>query len=552
MEKHEMTRHPEERKRRLINRNAPYGDALSAFSVAVAEAGNRPAVQYFDGGLTYNQLDEQSDALAVYLLNKGLVAGDRVGLFLQNVPQFLVVLVAAWKANLIPVPINPMNKEREISLILNDCQPRAVIAHPELFAMLSEEKPELLIATSAREYQTRNDPRAFKGDDRSFPPDVASLQEIIRGSSDLSMRQRRSCDPDSVAFLVYTSGTTGVPKGVMDSHRGAMLNAQAVVQVMQLESGDPILGLAPLFHISGLVMQILVALVYKAPIVLSFRFDTGVMLDSIREYRPAMATGPLTAYIAMIDNPTTTRDDFSSFKLISSGGAAVVPAVVSQFEERFGHYIYQGYGLTETNGPVIVVPPPSRARIDENRKVLSIGKALSHVDARVIDDGDQFVGPNVEGEIVLAGASRFLRYWNKPEETEKSLLNGFLRTGDVGFVDEDGWFYIVDRKKDMINASGYKIWPREIEDVIYSHPSVREVVVLGVPDDYRGETVKAFVSLKVGHQASADEIREYCKLHMAAYKYPRVVELLDDLPKTSSGKILRRELRDMSTTKSRA
>lgn len=549
MEEHEMKRHPDEWKARRTGGNAPYSDALSAFSAAVAEAGDRPAVRYFDGGLTYRQLNEQSDALAAYLQDRGLSTGDRIGLFLQNVPQFVIALVAAWKAKLIPVPINPMNKEREISLILSDCQPRAVVAHPEFFAMLREEKPGLLIATSAREYQTRNDVRVFKGDDHAVPPGVESLQEIT--GAGLAMRERPSCDPDSVAFLVYTSGTTGLPKGVMDLHEGAMLNAQAVAQVMRLESGDPILGLAPLFHISGLVMQVLIAFVCKAPVVLSFRFDAGVMLDSIREYRPAMATGPLTAYIAMMDHPTATRNDFSSFKLISSGGAAVVPAVVTQFEERFGHYIYQGYGLTETNGPVIVVEPTTRARIDEKRKVLSIGKALSHVDARVINDEDQFVGPNVEGEIVLAGPSRFLRYWNKPEETEKSLLNGFLRTGDVGFVDEDGWFYIVDRKKDMINASGYKIWPREIEDVIYSLPSVREVVVVGVPDGYRGETVKAFVSLKAGHQASAEEIKEYCKLHMAAYKYPRVIELLDDLPKTSSGKILRRALREMSTMTSR-
>jgi long-chain acyl-CoA synthetase len=332
----------------------------------------------------------------------------------------------------------------------------------------------------------------------------------------------------------------------MDTHRGAMLNAYAVAQIMNLKDGDAVLALAPLFHITGLVMQVLLAFICKAPIVLSYRFDANVMLDSIREYRPAMVTGPLTAYIAMMDNPTSSRSDFSSFKVVSSGGAAVMPAVVEQFEEKFGHYIYQGYGLTETNGPVIVVDPMSRGRIDEERNALSIGKALPHVDARVIDENDQFVGPNVEGEIVVAGDSRFLRYWNKPEETEKSLLNGFLRTGDVGFMDEDGWFYIVDRKKDMINASGYKVWPREVEDVIYSHPSVREVVVVGVPDGYRGETVKAFVSLKAGHQTSGDEIKEYCKLHMAAYKYPRAVEFLEDLPKTSSGKLLRRELRDRS------
>ncbi len=544
----EMKRTPDESNDRQPNGDgvASYCDALSAFSTAVAEGGDRPAVQYFDGCLTYNQLDEQSGVLAAYLQGKGLTAGDRVGLFLQNVPQFVIALVATWKANLIPVPINPMNKEREISLILSDCEPRAVVAHPDFFAMLKDRKPEVLIATSPTEYQKRNDPRLFKGDDRGFPSDVESLQAIIKTSNRVSAPQKRPVDPDSVAFLVYTSGTTGVPKGVMVSQRGAILNAQAVVQLMNLERGDSVLGLAPLFHITGLVVQVLVAFICKAPLVLSFRFDSGAMLDSIREYRPAIAAGALTAYIAMMDNPTATREDFSSFKIILSGGSAVPAAFVSQFEDKFGQYIYQGYGLTETNGPVIIVPPRNRARIDEKSQVLSIGKALAHVDARVIDDGDQFVGPNVEGEILLAGGSRFLRYWNKPEETERSILDGFLRTGDVGFMDEDGWFYVVDRKKDMINAGGYKIWPREVEDVICSHPSVREVVVVGVPDDYRGETVKAFVSLKSGQQITADEIKEYCKQRMAAYKYPRVVEVLDELPKTSSGKILRRQLRGMS------
>ncbi|HEX7881597.1 MAG TPA: class I adenylate-forming enzyme family protein, partial [Afipia sp.] len=307
MGKHEMKRPSGELKTLTAKDDPSCGDALSAFRAAVAAAGNRPAVQYFDGGLTYKEMDDQSDALAAHFQNKGLTAGDRVGLFLQNVPQFVVVLIAAWKANLIPVPINPMNKEREISLILKDCAPRAVVAHPEFFAMLSGEQPDLLIATSGREYQTRNDPRIFKSDDRSFPSNVDSLQEIIKANMGASPGQVHSCDPDSVAFLVYTSGTTGIPKGVMDSHRGAMLNAQAIVQLMKFEIGDSILGLAPLFHITGLVMEVLTAFLCRAPIVLSLRFDTNVMLDSIREYRPSMATGPLTAYIAMMDNPTSTR-----------------------------------------------------------------------------------------------------------------------------------------------------------------------------------------------------------------------------------------------------
>lgn len=522
-------------------------DGLSAFKVAVADAGHQPAIHYFDSSLTYRQLDEESDALAAYLEKNGLVSGDRIGLFLQNVPQFVITLLAAWKANLIPVPINPMNKTREVSLILNDCGPRAIVAHAELFPMLDGNKPEVLIATSPREYQTRNDPRLFRDDTDHVSPGTVDLQDVIRSSRDFpSRRHRLSCDPDSAAFLVYTSGTTGVPKGVLDLHRGAMLNAKAVVHMKNLSPGDPVLGLAPLFHITGLVAQILVAFLCKAPIILSFRFDARVMLDSIREYRPAMSSGAMTAYIALMNNPAAVREDFKSFKAMSSGGAAVSPAIVAQFEQKFGHYLYQGYGLTETNGPVIVVPMPNRAKIDEKQKVLSIGKPLPHVDARIVDDRGQFLGPHVEGEIVIAGDSRFLRYWNKPEETEKALLDGFLLTGDIGFTDEDGWFYIVDRKKDMINAGGYKIWPREVEDVIYSHPAVREVVVVGVADSYRGETVKAFVSLKAGQHTNAQEIRQYCRQRMAAYKYPRLIEFLDDLPKTSTGKILRRELRELS------
>jgi long-chain acyl-CoA synthetase len=292
-----------------------------------------------------------------------------------------------------------------------------------------------------------------------------------------------------------------------------VFNAQTYRDWMGFTAEDSVLGVAPLFHITGLIGHVGVALLAGCPLVINHRFEPGVVIDAIREHQPTFTIGSITVFINLSGLEAVARDDWSSFRMIYSGGAPIAPAITDQFMDQTGLYIHNIYGLTETNSPSHAVPLGQRA----------VGQI---------------------GEIATSGPQVVPGYWNKPEATAESLPGGELRTGDVGFMDADGWFYLVDRKKDMINAAGYKVWPREVEDVLYGHPAVREAAVIGVPDQYRGETVKAFVSLKPGATVTEEELIAFCKQQMAAYKYPRSIDFVEDLPKTTTGKILRRELRD--------
>jgi long-chain acyl-CoA synthetase len=310
-----------------------------------------------------------------------------------------------------------------------------------------------------------------------------------------------------------------------------------------MQPGRPVLGLAPLFHITGLIGHIAAAFAAALPLVLAFRFEPGVILDAIAEHRPAFAIGAITAFIALMNHPAASRERLGILDTVYSGGAPIPPEVVEQFRARFGHYIRNGYGLTETTSPTHAVPLGREAPIDPRSGALAVGIPVFDVRAWIADDAGNPAPLGEPGEIVVDGPMVVPGYWNKPEETAAAMRADGFRTGDVGFMDEAGWFYLVDRKKDMIIASGYKVWPREVEDVLYTHPAVREAAVVGVADAYRGETVKAVVSLKAGAAATPAEIIAFCRARMAAYKYPRVAEIMDDLPKTPTGKILRRELR---------
>jgi long-chain acyl-CoA synthetase len=313
---------------------------------------------------------------------------------------------------------------------------------------------------------------------------------------------------------------------------------------MRLTPEDSVLGVAPLFHITGLVGHVALALLVPCPLVLAHRFHPEVVMDAIREHRPTFTVGSITVFISLSGVEGVTAEDFSSLRTIYSGGAPIAPAITDQFEARTGRYIHNIYGLTETNSPSHAVPLGQKAPVDPNSGALSVGVPIYNTVVRILDEDGKELPIGEVGEIATSGPQVVPGYWNKPEATAESLPGGELRTGDVGFMDEQGWFYLVDRKKDMINAAGYKVWPREVEDVLYGHPAVREAAVVGVPDPYRGETVKAFVSLKPGTSATPEEIVAFAKERMAAYKYPRSVEVVDELPKTTTGKILRRELRD--------
>ncbi|MGZ4480553.1 MAG: class I adenylate-forming enzyme family protein, partial [Nocardioidaceae bacterium] len=301
---------------------------------------------------------------------------------------------------------------------------------------------------------------------------------------------------------------------------------------------------APLFHITGLIGHVGVSQLSGSPLILAYRFEPQVVLDTIREHRPTFTIGAITVFIALMHAPGFAREDFASFEWIYSGGAAIAPSTAEAFEKATGMPIHNAYGLTETTSPMTATPRGVPSPVDPTSGAFSVGVPVNNTIVRILDDDGTPVPLGEVGEICCAGPQVVLGYWNKPEETEKTLPGRELHSGDVGFMSPEGWIFIVDRKKDMINASGYKVWPREVEDVLYGHPAVREAAVVGVPDEYRGETVKAFVSLKPDSEVTPEELIAYCKERMAAYKYPRTIELVGELPKTVTGKILRRELRE--------
>ena len=524
-----------------------FTDGLAMFRAGAARNPDGDAIRYFDGAITYRELDALSDAFAVALLDGGLSRGDRVAMYLQNVPQFVICLVGTWKAGGIAVSINPMNRGRELSLLLHDSGAAVLVCLESLYRdvaadVVGETDVRTVITTSELEYQSRNDPRAFPSSERltlDGPVDLAGLLERFRGQTPPPV----SFTASDTAFLTYTSGTTGPPKGAMNTHGNVTFNSQFYRDWNGLTGSDVVLGVAPLFHITGLIGHVTVSLLTGIPLVLFHRFEPSLGIDVIREHRPTFTVGSITVFIALMNAPNAEADALKSLTTILSGGAPIPPSTVKAFSSTFGHYIHNVYGLTETTSPSHGTPLGVEGPVDEASGALSVGVPIYNTVVQILGDNGEELPPGEIGEIVTTGPLVVAGYWNKPEETANALPGGSLHTGDVGYMDAEGWFYIVDRKKDQINAGGYKVWPREVEDVLYEHEAVREAAVVGVPDEYRGETVKAFVSLRPGKTATAEELIAFAKERLAAYKYPRQVEFLDEVPKTVTGKLLRRELR---------
>ncbi|MGZ4624260.1 MAG: AMP-binding protein, partial [Blastococcus sp.] len=471
-----------------------------------------------------------------------------LAVYLQNVPQFVIAMVASWKAGGVMVSINPMSRKRELSYLLKDSGATVLVSLEALYDEVAREvvpdtDVRLVLTTSELEFQTRNDERLFAGMSRQRHEGTQDFSEFIaehRGQVPPPVELA----PDDVAFLTYTSGTTGVPKGAMNTHRNVVFTAQVYRDWVHAGRDGAIFGIAPLFHITGLIGHIAVSMLAPAPLILAYRFEPQVVLDAFLEHRPAFTIGAITAFNALLHAPGFSKDHFSSFTSVYSGGAAISPTAEKAFLEATGIQVHNAYGLTETTSPMTVTPFGAPSPVDPTSGALSVGVPAPNTIVRIQDDDGQDLPLGEIGEIVADGPQVVAGYWGKPEETAANLPGGALKSGDVGFMNPEGWVFIVDRKKDMINASGYKVWPREVEDVLAEHPAVRESAVVGVPDEKRGETVKAFVSLKAGSSATAEELIAHCKERMAAYKYPRQIVIIDELPKTVTGKILRRELRD--------
>ncbi|MGW1840796.1 class I adenylate-forming enzyme family protein [Streptomyces sp. BBFR2] len=528
----------------------PPASPLHAFRDAVRHVPERTALAYFDARLTYAETDALSDTVAAHLAARGFRPGDRAVVMLQNTPHFVLAALGVWKAGGVAVPANPMYKAGEMAHVLSDAEVTAVICADHTWdAFLRDTaaaQPSVRIALTACEagLQTRDDTRVLRPERLGPREGADDLLTVARGAAAGPVPAPGGPAASDPALISYTSGTSGTPKGAVNTHGNLAYNAERQRTGLGLPAGSTYFALAPLFHITGMVTELAASWANHGTLALTYRFDPGTVLDAFLEHRPAFTVGPATAFMALLAHPGVTRDHFSSFAMIASGGAPVPPALVEAFRAGSGRYLHNGYGLTETSATLSTVPPGREAPVDPESGTLAVGVPGPDAVVRIVDEKGADVPFGTHGEIVVRGPQVVAGYWRQPDATARAIPGGELRTGDIGFMDAGGWLYVVDRKKDMINASGFKVWPREVEDVLYTHPAVREAAVVGIPDSYRGESVKAYVSLRPGATADPAELTGHCRERLAAYKCPREVEILPELPKTTSGKILRRELRD--------
>lgn len=530
-----------------------HASALAAWDHQVAERGQQPFLYAFDDVLTFERVDADADALAVALVEGGFSRGDRAAVYLQNDVAWVVTLLAAWKAGGVVVPLNPMYRSKELDYHLNDSGATVLVCLESLYrqcpsGVLEGTPVRRVITTHPGDYLQEQTSRQALARHHPEGKDVPGGTEDLQALIERHAGQRPEpvdLTLDDVGMLPYTSGTTGPPKGAMNTHRNILHSSRVFRDWFFLGDDDVILGVAPLFHITGLIGHITTAMVAGVPLILFHRFHAGETLRLIERWRATFTVGSITVFLALLDEPGVGEADLSSLTKVASGGAPVSPAIVDRFEKATGAYIHTVYGMTETTSPSHFTPLGARGPVDEDTGALSVGVPVTGARSRIVDiDSRETLPVGEVGEIVVEGPMIAAGYWQKDEETEKAMPGGAMHTGDVGKMDEQGWFYVVDRAKDQINAGGYKIWPREVEDVLYEHDAVREAAVIGVPDSYRGETVKAFVAVDPDAGVTADELIAFCRERLAAYKYPRDLEIVDEVPKTPTGKFLRRELRD--------
>jgi long-chain acyl-CoA synthetase len=476
---------------------------------------------------TYAQVDEISGRVATALLGTGLRRGDKVAVQLPNLPQFLFTYFALLKAGLVMVPLNPLLKSAEVEYQLTDSESKLLIT----FEMFAAEAFEGAVRAGGIPTYVVNLP----GNDQR--PEGTKHYDELYFAEDTG--EIEPTDADDTAVIIYTSGTTGKPKGAELTHFQLYMNCTVAGDLFGFRDDDIGVAVLPLFHVFGLSSVLNVAVRFAGTIVLIPRFELGPVLDAIQRHRCTIFSGVPTMYYALLQADTSGRD-LSSLRVGVSGGAAIPGEVIRAFEEKFpGVVILEGYGLSETASTTTFNVNA------EQRKVLSIGKPIWGVEVRVVDEQDKPLPPGPEhiGEIVIRGHNVMKGYYGKPDATAEAFKGGWFHTGDLAYADEDGYLFIVDRKKDMLIRGGYNVYPREIEEVLFAHPAVAEAAVIGKPDERVGEEVLAYVVAKPGAQADPDDIIAYAKERLAAYKYPREVRVVAELPKGPTGKILKRELK---------
>ncbi|HET7574393.1 MAG TPA: long-chain fatty acid--CoA ligase [Solirubrobacterales bacterium] len=489
---------------------------------SAAAAPDDVAVRLGGEQLTYRELDDRSARIAGLLTEKGLRPGDRVGVMLPNVLEFPISYYGVLRAGGVVVPMNVLLKRREIAFYLEDSGAKLLLAWHGFCA-------------EARD-------GAADAGAELIEVEPASFAELIAGHEPTP--ELVATEENDTAVILYTSGTTGKPKGAELTHFNLSRNADISARTTSnVQRGDVVLGALPLFHSFGQTVSMNASLRVGATLTLLPKFDPGDALAIMERERVTHFYGVPTMYGALLHHPERERFDASALRICITGGASMPVEVLRGFEAAFGCELLEGYGLSETS-PVASTNHPGRPR-----KPGSIGTPLEEVEMRVVDEDDEEVAQGEVGEIVIRGHNVMKGYWQRPDATAEAMRGGWFHSGDMARVDEDGYFFIVDRKKDLIIRGGYNVYPREVEEVLYEHPKVREAAVIGVPHDQWGEEIGAAVVLHDGEKIAPEEISAYVKERIAAYKYPRIVWFMDDLPKGPTGKILKREIEAPSTAK---
>lgn len=500
---------------------------------SITHYGDNPALYFYGNEMTYKRLGELVDSFTAALQQEAFEQGERVAIMLPNCPQYVISYYGILQAGGIVTQLNPMLVEKELEYILNDSDAETIIIYEHLLPVLRS----IIENTSVKRIITVN----FEGKDTRDSVAI-EFNSFLKRAKQLPVEVAFNPSED-IAVLQYTGGTTGRSKGAMLTHRNLFANVLQTYEYFRdtMELGkERTLTAIPLFHVYGMTSAMNLSIFIGAKSILLPKFEIREVLQTIKETKPTSFPGVPTMYIALINHPDVEAYGLDSIRTCNSGSAPMPVELLKKFQEKTGAKILEGYGLTETSPTTHCNPSFG------NRKPGSVGIGVPSTDYKIVDleEGSKELPPGEIGEVIIKGPQVMKGYWNMPEETENALRDGWLYTGDIAYMDEEGYLFIVDRKKDLIIASGYNVYPRDVEEVIYQHPAVQEAVAIGVPDSYRGETVKAVIVLKDGMKCDEEELIAFCKKNLSAYKVPRIIEFRKELPKTAVGKILRRQIRE--------
>ena len=523
-----------------LPRETVYGNLVAT----VARSPQRSAIDYYGSRISYAELKRQVDVLAGFLQQRfGVARGDRVLLYAQNSPQFVIAYYAILRADAVVVPVNPMNRTEELRHYIEDSDARVALAGQDVLAQLEPLGLPHMLPIVYSDYLTA-------ASDLPIP-------ELVRARGSGAWKEMLAsglspaphvAGPEDLAVMPYTSGTTGKPKGCMHTHSSVQATTVAYLYWRGTQEESVVLSALPMFHVTGMQAGMNSPIHTAATIVIMSRWDRTCAAMQIERARVTNWSAITTMLVDFLSNPELEKYDLSSLRVLGGGGAAMPEALARKLEEVIGLPYVEGYGLSETMAPSHINPP-------HRPKRQCGGIPFFNTDARVIDvETKAELGPDQVGEIIVRGPQVFRGYWKQPEATAQAFIDHdgkrFFRTGDLGYYDDEGYFFITDRLKRMINCSGFKVWPAEVESMLYAHPAIQEACVIGSPDGYRGETVKALVVLRPEAKATAaQDIIDWARSRMAAFKVPRTVQFVEALPKTATGKILWRELQEKENRK---